>query len=170
MDLKKKLLIGFLVVGVALTAVAGISFAAGSNGLRADGAKKGFAAGCCGVFTSLADTLGLKPDQIIEKRNNGESLAAIAKEQNVSQEALVSAILQDRKKILDQRVKAGQITQDEETAMLDTMKTRISLGIKNKAGGPGLCAPGKNCGPGCYKPDQHGPRSSNINTAVQGPY
>ncbi|NCO65753.1 MAG: hypothetical protein COW32_09475 [Candidatus Aquicultor secundus] len=182
MDLKKKLLIGFLVVGVALTAVAGISFAA--SGAKADGARRAFASGCCGVFDSLSETLGLKPDQVIEKRNNGESLADMAKEQNVSQEAIMNAILKDRKKILDQRVKAGQITAGEEAALLERMETRIRLGMNHKAGGPGLCVRGAS------KPDQHGPRSgvcapgagcgnncnggatggTGINATVQGPY
>ncbi|MHB8841188.1 MAG: hypothetical protein ACYC56_05280 [Candidatus Aquicultor sp.] len=187
MDLKRKLLIGFLVVGVALTAVAGISFAA--SGTKAGGAPSALASGCCGVFDSLSETLGLKQEQIIEKRNNGISLADMAKERNVSQEAIVSAILKDRKKLLDQQVKAGQITASEEEALLERMKTRISLGMNHRAGGPGLYVRGAS------KPDQHGPRSSacipgagcgangsggsggtgttaaqSVNATVQGPY
>jgi hypothetical protein len=135
MDLKKKLLLGLLVASLALTAVAGISFAAGGTGAKS--APPGITGGSCGVFGSLSDALGLTPEQIIAKRNKGESLANIAKDQNVSQEALVSAIIADRKKILDQRVKAGTITAGDEQLLLDQMKARVRAGINHKFGGPG---------------------------------
>lgn len=140
MTIGKKLLVGILLVVLAVGAVGSISFAA-SNSKGDTSTAATFVNGCRGFFggavDSLSKLLNLKPDQIIEKRNSGESLADIAKDQGVSQDKVVSTIIKDRKKFLDERVKAGLITKEQEKLMLDRMGTRLNERIKDPTVGPG---------------------------------
>lgn len=149
----KKILVGFLLVSLALTTFAGISFAADKSGTN--NPASGFIAGCRGFFggavNDLSKLLGLNPDQIAEKRKAGESLADIAKDRGVSEGKLVDTMVGARKKILDERVKAGIITQDQENAILDRMKANIGARVKDPAVGPGAGRGGCGCyggGPG----------------------
>jgi len=151
MSIGKKLLVGMLLVVLAVGAVGSISFAAGKGDTGT--ATAGFVNGCRGFFggavDSLAKLLNLKPDQIIEKRNSGQSLADIAKDRGVSQDKVVSTIMKDRKKFLDERVKAGQITKEQEKLMLDRMESRLNERITDPAVGPGAgCGMGGAGGPG----------------------
>lgn len=161
MSIGKKLLVGLLLVVLAVGAVAGISFAAGKS--DSGTATAGFISGCRGFFggavDSLAKLLNLRPDQIIEKRNSGESLADIAKDQGVPQDKVISTIMKDRKKFLDERVKAGQITKEQEKLMLDRMESRLEQRINDPAIGPGAgCGMGGARGPGgcCGGPGARG--------------
>lgn len=148
MSTAKKILVGLLLIGLTLTTFAGISFAADKSGTN--NPTSGFIAGCRGFFggtaAELSKILGLNPNQIVEERRAGKSLADIAKDQGVSQNTVVNAIIEARKKILDERVKSGVITQDQENAILERMKANITAGVQNSTICPG--AAGGGCG--CY--------------------
>ncbi len=172
MSIGKKLLVGVLLVVLAVGAVGSISLAAGKSDTGT--ATAGFVNGCRGFFggavDSLAKLLNLKPDQIIEKRNSGESLADIAKDQGVPQDKVVSTIMKDRKKFLDERVKAGQITKEQEKLMLDRMESRLNERITDPAVGPGAgCGMnGAGCGQGgCYGPGARGGAGSGVNSGYR---
>lgn len=173
MKLRNKVLVGLTVATLALGTVAGVSFAADSTSTPAP--AKAFANGCRGFFGGAADALskllGLKPEEIVEKRNAGNSLADIAKEQGVEKKEVVDTILEARKKFLDERVKAGIITQEQADYMLQNMKARVESRIENDAvgcgggagmgrggcGGPGMGRGGYGAGarggygPGAYR-------------------
>lgn len=139
MKAKGKLLVGILAAGIILSSIAGVSFAATKGGKT--NTAQGFIASCQEVFNSttndLSNLLGLKPDQITEKQRNGESLADIAKSKGVSEDEVVSTIIEPRKRMMDERVKSGFITQEQAKFMLDRMKARIGTGIKTPGVGLG---------------------------------
>lgn len=134
-----KLLVGILAAGIILSTIAGISFAA-AKGEKVSKAQ-GFVAGCQGGFSyaidDLSKLLGLKADQINEKQRKGESLADIAKSKGVSEDKVVSTIIERCKRRLDERVKAGTITQEQGKSMLDRMRARISERVKTPGTGSG---------------------------------
>lgn len=164
MSTVKKVLMGLLLAVVILATVAGISFAA-EKGSVSKGASA-FVYGCRGFFggaiNDVANLLGMKPEQIIEKRNAGKSLADIASDKGFTEKEVVSEILKSREQILDERVKAGIITEEQKKLMLDRMKSGIEQGITDPTvgsgrggggfgpgrGGPGFGGRGGCCGGG----------------------
>lgn len=155
MNIRKKFLIGLLLVALSLTTVAGVSFAASTD--DSSTAASGFVNGCRGFIGGVADELakllGLTPEEIVEKRNSGESLADIAKEQGVTNDEVESTILDSREKLLDERVKAGLITEEQKNFMLERMKSQLDSRIQDPTVGPGAGRGG--CG-GCGGPGARG--------------
>lgn len=151
MRLSRKLVIGLLVVAVSLVTVAGISFAAEDGDTST--ATSAFVNGCRGFFGGAADELakllGLKPEEIVEKRNDGQSLADIAKEQGVEKDKVVDTIVDSREQFLDEKVKAGIITEEQKDYMLERMKSRVQERIEDPAVGPGAGRGGCGGGGGC---------------------
>jgi predicted DNA-binding protein YlxM (UPF0122 family) len=148
MRFSRKLLVGLLVVSISLVTVAGVSFAAedGDTGT----ATSAIVNGCRGFFGGAADELakllGLKSEEIVEKRNAGQSLADIAKEQGVEKDKVVDTIVGSREQFLDEKVAAGLITEAQKNQMLETMKTRVQERVVDPAVGPGAGRGG--CGGG----------------------
>lgn len=124
------------------------------NGLFGRGFERGFARGYMtgakvgnlgGEIQQVADLLKLTPAQIAEKRQAGQSLVQIAKEQNVSEQQLVDVLLAAHKTRLDTAVKNGRLTQAQADEGLKQMETRIRASINSTAVGPkngGAVAPG----------------------------
>jgi len=139
MNIGKKFLIGLVMVSLAFVTVAGISFAAEDK--SANNPATSFVNGCRGFFGGAAEELskllGLKTEEIVEQRNSGKSLADIAKDQGVAQDEVVSTMLKARKELLDERVKAGIITQEQADLMLERMQSRITERVQDPAVGPG---------------------------------
>jgi len=109
---------------------------------------------------AAAKALGMAPDQIRADRLAGKSLGQIADEKGVSRDALVNAMLESRKAVLDARVKAGSLTQEQEDTALATMKTRISQSLDRTDVGPNrpTDAPRLGLGLGSRLGAQSGPR------------
>lgn len=147
----KKVLTGLLLATLILATVAGMSFAA-EKGSVSKGASA-FASGCRGFFggaiNDVAKLLGMKPEQIIDERNAGKSLADIAGDKGFTEKEVVSQILKSREQILDERVKAGLITEEQKKIMLDRMKSRIEQRVTDPAAGSG-------CGGGGFGPGRGG--------------
>jgi len=148
MNIGKKFLIGLVMVSLAFVTVAGISFAAEDK--STSNPATSFVNGCRGFFGGAAEELskllGLKAEEILEQRNSGKSLADIAKDQGVAEDKVVSTMLEAKKELLDERVKAGVITQEQADLMLERMQSRITERIQNPAAGSG-CG-GGGCGMG----------------------
>jgi len=88
------------------------------------------------VLDSVSKLLGMDAAQIAAERHDGKSLVDIAASKNVSEEALINAILADRKAILDARVKAGTLTQQQEDYMLQRMQENVKAAVERTTVGP----------------------------------
>lgn len=93
-----------------------------------------------------AKALGMTVDQLHADRSAGKSLAEIAKAKGVSTEALVGAMVESRKAVLDARVKAGSLTQAQADAALTTMKARMAGSVDRTEVGPNRPADGQGLG------------------------
>jgi hypothetical protein len=110
------------------------------------GARAGMAAGqhvAAGVPQSVLQRLGMTAEQLAAERQAGKSLAQIAQAKGVSKQALVDLILADRKAVVDERVKAGTLTQAQADAMLAQMKERVTTAVdRTEVGPPPWAGPG----------------------------
>ncbi len=104
--------------------------------------------------------LGMTADEIRTQRLAGKSLGQIADEKGVKRDTLVSAMLDSRKAILDARVKAGTLTQEQEDAAVATMKAQISQSLDRTQVGPNrpADAPRLGLGMGSRFGNQTGPQ------------
>jgi len=104
--------------------------------------------GNSGVITDL---LGLTHEELYQLRADGKTLAQIAAAKGVSEDALVNAILEQRRETLQAAVAAGRLTQEQANLMLKNMGANIRLQITSNAGprGFGGCdgAPGDDVAP-----------------------
>lgn len=89
-----------------------------------------------------AKVLGMTVEQLHTERLAGKSLAQIAADKKVSKEALVNAMVDSRKALLDARVKAGTLTQAQADTALATMKTQMTQSIDRTEIGPNRPAAG----------------------------
>ncbi|SMB99667.1 Protein of unknown function [Thermanaeromonas toyohensis ToBE] len=88
------------------------------------------------LVSTIAGILGLNPTKVLEQRHSGRSLVEIAEAQGVDKEQLVQKILEERKRILDQMVKEGRITQEQADLCLKNMKQRVEYSINRTSVGP----------------------------------
>jgi len=100
----------------------------------------------------VAKLTGSTVEEVRAQRAEGESFAAIAAEQGVSDEDVVAAALDARKALLDEAVAAGQITQAQADAALDRMQTRLTERVTSDTpcvgNGAGACGAGAGRGMG----------------------
>ena len=101
----------------------------------------------------VAKLTGLSAEDVQAKRAAGQSLEQIAASKDVSADKVVAQALAVRKQLLDEKVKAGTITQAQADAALAQMKTRLESRIANTAactgqGAGGGCGGGGGCGMG----------------------
>ncbi len=96
----------------------------------------------------VAKLLGMAAEQIHAERLAGKSLAQIAEAKGVKKDALVSAMLESHKAVLDARVKAGTLTQAQADAALETMKARVAQSVDRTQVGPNRPADGQRLGLG----------------------
>jgi len=90
-------------------------------GFRIHGGGFGFR----GTLDAAATYLGLTDDQLRSQLESGKSLADIAKAQNKSVDGLKQAIISAAQSKLDQAVKDGRLTSDEESQILAKLKANI---------------------------------------------
>lgn len=122
---------------------------AGSPGGR-PGAGRGF-----GGFFNLgaaAQYLGLTTAQLQQQLQQGRSLAQVAQAEGKSVQGLEQALLEAAKSRLDQAVKSGQMTAQQEQQRLQAMRQRIAAFVERSGppgpprGFPGGGAPGGGSG------------------------
>ena len=80
---------------------------------------------------AAAKALGMTSDELYAAVQSGKSLADVAKDQKVSVDSLVKAMVADAKADLAAAVKAGTMTQ----AQADTMKSSLTERITNQVNG-----------------------------------
>ena len=92
-------------------------------------------------FAIVAETLGLTEAEVRDAISNGQTLAQLAAANGSSADELVAAILADIKTHIDERVAAGDLTQDEADSRLAEAETRVGELVNNTKppeGGPGF--------------------------------
>jgi polyhydroxyalkanoate synthesis regulator phasin len=73
------------------------------------------------VFQTAADVVGLPADQLRERLANGESLADVAKSQNIDEATLKSDLVTALTDQINQAVTDGKLSQDRANALLDRL-------------------------------------------------
>lgn len=74
----------------------------------------------------LADLTGLSVDTIEDRRQDGESVADIAKSEGVDSSTVVDTAIEARSKLLDEKVADGTITADQKAEVLERMTDRLN--------------------------------------------
>ncbi len=106
-------------------------------------------------FKVVAETLGLTEQEVREAVIDGQTLAEIAEANDSSADELVDAILADIKSHMDEKVAAGDLTQEEADAKLAEAEERVAEFVNNTKppkgrpggpGGPGAGGPGAGGG------------------------
>lgn len=147
------LMIATLVLGLTLGGIASVVAAPSADGGRPLGALEcngsGPGGGMRGMGVRLGELVagvtGVEREVVCERRQAGESLAAIAEEAGSSTDAVVDEALEARKKALDERVAAGVISQEQADVMQERMREQLDERLDStEACDPG--ARGKGCG------------------------
>lgn len=120
------------------------------------GVRQGAGFGFQALSGEVADALGMTADQIRAERLAGKSLAEIAAAKGMSEDKLVELMLAARKKLLDQRVAAGTLTQAQADAAYTQMQARVKDGIERTEVGPNRPADGVGLGLGWGRGAQAG--------------
>jgi hypothetical protein len=82
--------------------------------------------GLLGAFGAVGRYLGATPAKLVSQLRSGKSLAQIASADGKSVSGLEAALAAQRKGLLDRLLKAGQITQAQETKLLARFEKRLS--------------------------------------------
>lgn len=102
------------------------------------GAGMGAAAGRLqgSMIDVISDLLGMDRTQLIQERQAGKSMVDIAKTKGVDEQKLVDTIMDQRKAFIDQRLKDGQITEEQAQYCEDNMEQRIKTNVERTTVGP----------------------------------
>ena len=79
----------------------------------------------------VASTLGMTAEEVREAISNGQTLAQLAEANGSTGQALIDAILAEVKTHLDEKVAAGDLTQEEADAKLAEATTRVTEFVDN---------------------------------------
>jgi len=150
--MSKRLKVILAVVGVAgllLVTVGGSVLAAGpANGagsgtdcdcgqemrLGDGGSGNGFYGS--GVCDAVCQLLGITQDELHALRLEGKSLAEIAADRGVSEDALVEAIMAVKRAAVQEQVEAGTLTQEQAELKLQNMLAATYRAVNRTTGGP----------------------------------
>ncbi len=154
----KRFIVAAILVGALMALVAGTALAAapvvppvqgfgpGSSavapgtgvctGIGAGGMARRGAPEWAGQPDEVATFLGMEQEAIQAKRQAGESLAQIAKDQGKSEDELISTILGAKKDVLAKLVADKKLTQAQADTMIQTMTSRIKTMVERESVGP----------------------------------
>jgi len=130
-------LLGIFVLGAAIPAMADSNNAqAGTiggmlNRGKAWAAGMAYKGGAQNMVKAVADLTGLDVSTIIQERQAGKSLAAIAQEKGVTEEALINKIMTDKQAKLQSLVDSGKMTQDQYDTCVSQMQTRVKENLES---------------------------------------
>jgi hypothetical protein len=110
--------------------MAGMGGRAGRGGMGGMGGRSG-GMGITQSHDAAAKALGMTSDELHTAVQSGKSLADIAKDQKVSVDSLIKAMVADANADLAAAVKAGALTQ----AQADTMKSSLTERITDQVNG-----------------------------------
>lgn len=115
------------------------------RGAWADAAAWGGQADGCSE--ALTDLLGMTAEELQAERLAGKSLAEIAASKGVTVDALVDAMMAEKKADLAQLVADGKLTQERADFMLERMETQVKSMIeRTTAGAPSGTMMGRGMG------------------------
>ena len=124
------IVLGLLIIGSAIPVLAHNPDNAGvtaSSGVNLDQP----------TLTRLAQALELTPDELTSRLQAGETLSEIAEEQNISEEAVVAAIIAPYAGELELRVRYGYITQQQADAFLEEAQEHARALLEQDLSGAG---------------------------------
>jgi len=130
---KKIVFVVALVAALTVTALAGAGLAFAQEPTPpAPGYVPGY--GCCGwgqgwhgmgLIDALAELTGQEPAELYAEMQEGKTLLEVAQAHGVSAEQLVETALAYRAEVLQQRIEAGYLTQEQADWMLDHMEEEM---------------------------------------------
>ncbi|MEM8904985.1 MAG: hypothetical protein AAGF02_14885 [Actinomycetota bacterium] len=82
----------------------------------------------------VTETLGIDEEALEAAREDGQTLAEIAEAQGVSVETLVDALMEPKLESLDERVAAGELTDDEAADRAAELEERLTDRVNGEAG------------------------------------
>jgi hypothetical protein len=85
---------------------------------------------------AVSDLLGLTPEELHELRLEGNSLADIATDNNVSVDALIDAIMADKVEAVEAKVANGTLTREQADLMIQQMTQRTEQTVNRTTVGP----------------------------------
>ena len=98
----------------------------------------GYGAAFCGGGLALGDqvtlqhvaaTLGITYDQLVQRLQNGETIAAIATAQKVALSKVVDTIVAAQTDMVNVLVKYGYVTQDQANTIIANLRTRVEAAL-----------------------------------------
>ena len=145
---KKVVFVAALLAALTITALAGAGLA-----LAQEPTPPAPGYGCCGgwgrgggwgwhgmgLMDALADLTGLEPADLYAELEEGKTLLEVAQAHGISAEGLVEAALASRAEVLQQRIEAGYLTQEQADWMLEHMEEEM---LEHLEAG---VSPGLNC-------------------------
>jgi hypothetical protein len=82
-----------------------------------------------GLIDTLAELTGMEPADLYAELQEGQTLLKVAQAHGVSAEKLVEAALASRAQVLQQRVEAGYLTQEQADWMRKEMLEHLEAGV-----------------------------------------
>lgn len=117
-----------------------VSYAADSPTTVTNTWQKGAGLGMGRVQNSMLDfistLLGMEKTAVLEERQAGKSMVSIAESKGVNEETLVNKVVEQRKAIIDQRVKDGTMTEEQAQLCEEEMDARIKSNLNRTTVGP----------------------------------
>lgn len=146
--MKKLIVVAFLVAALAAVVFTGTALAQGTvsplntawtcPGVGIMGGRGGFGGmnSWAGLPDEVETLLGMTAGQIQAERLAGKSLVEIAAGKGISEETLVSTILNAKKAELDKLVADGKLTQAQADFMYDRMEQTVPVMVNRTDTGP----------------------------------
>ncbi len=88
-------------------------------------------AGMGALSEAISDLLGLTPEEIRTEREAGKTLAEIANEQGITDEALIEAIVAGQEEAIEQALAEGTITQEQADWLIAKAEAMAPFQISN---------------------------------------
>lgn len=151
-------LAAILILGLALPALAGVNQKSSPVGPEFRGQRAQT------MVKALADLTGQDLTAIQAERRAGKSIAEIATENGVSQEALVQKVTGQNQARLKARLDQGLIDQEQYDSCLQNMPTNLKQRMERTTAGNSDSNRGRGAGQGW-----HGQRTANCGGCAQGP-
>jgi len=85
---------------------------------------------------AVSELLGLTPEDLCDLRQEGESLADIAAERDITVDDLVATIIAEKVAVVQAKVDDGTITQEQADLMIQRMTERTELAVNRTTTGP----------------------------------
>jgi len=143
----KILVVAASVAAVLVLSVGTMAMAAGPRNGAGNGVCLG--GGEAGCDQAVCQLLGMTAEEIQALRQQGQSLVQIAAAKGISQEKLVAAIMAAKTAEVQARVKAGTLTQEQATIMLQQMaQNTVRAVTRTTVGRPEWAGTGQ-CGADC---------------------